>query len=222
MNCKDLLFLRMKIRHSSFVKGTLPRLTGLKLALQLCFALQARACLFSPWKQLGVETHKKPALCEMQQEFVIFFQDSLPFLLFFPCFSHLFVMTIFSGWRPDLFSALSPICLLRNVNGAATSERARRSSPAWICASPWHTKELNTRVDSEKGICNWKKETREFYGYRGSYRKVFSSSLQPFLKEEINRVLKLRRAVFNDIFRGLQANSWLPNCRSLVLELLCF
>lgn len=58
----------MKIIHSSFVKGTLPRLVGLKLALQLCFALQARACLFCSWKQLGVEIHKKPALCEMQKD----------------------------------------------------------------------------------------------------------------------------------------------------------
>lgn len=87
----------MKIIHSSFVKGTLPRPVGLKLALQLCFALQARACLFRSWKQLDVEMHKKPALCEMQKEYVIF-QDSLPFLLFVsPCFSHLFMMTIFSG-----------------------------------------------------------------------------------------------------------------------------
>lgn len=70
----------MKIIHS-FVKGTLPRLVGLKLALQLCFALQARACLFCSWKQLGVETHKKPVLCEMQKEYMIF-QDSLPFVCF--------------------------------------------------------------------------------------------------------------------------------------------
>lgn len=98
------LYVCMKIAHSSFVEGTLPRLVGLKLALQLCFALQARACLFSSWKQLGVETHKKPALCEMQKEYVIF-QDSLHLLLFvFPCFCHLFMMIIFSGWRPDLSS----------------------------------------------------------------------------------------------------------------------
>lgn len=71
----------MKIIYSSFVKGTLPRLVGLKLAPQLCFALQARACLFCSWKQLGVEIHKKPALCEMQKEYVIF-QDSLPFVCF--------------------------------------------------------------------------------------------------------------------------------------------
>lgn len=91
------LYVCMKIAHSSFVKGTLPRLVGLKLALQLCFALQARACLFCSWKQLGVETHKKPALCEMQKDYVIF-QDSLHLLWFvFPCFSHLFMMIIFSG-----------------------------------------------------------------------------------------------------------------------------
>lgn len=78
------LYICMNIVYSSFVKGTLPRLVGLKLAPQLCFALQARACLFCSWKQLGVEIHKKPALCEMQKEYVIF-QDSLPFV----CFSSL-------------------------------------------------------------------------------------------------------------------------------------
>lgn len=75
------LYICMKIVYSSFVKGTLPRLVDLKLALQLCFALQARACLFCSWKQLGVEIHKKPALCEMQKEYVIF-RDSLSFVCF--------------------------------------------------------------------------------------------------------------------------------------------
>lgn len=119
-----------------------------------------------------------------------FFQDSLPFLLFFPCFSHLFMITVFSGWRQDLFSAISPMCLLQSVHGTATSGRARCSSPAWIRASPWHTSSyqhlpLNTQFDGEKGTCNWKEETHGFYGYRGSYRKVFLSRLQPFLKEEV-------------------------------------
>lgn len=130
----------MKIIHS-FVKGTLPRLVGLKLALQLCFALQARACLFCSWKQLGVETHKKPVLCEMQKEYMIF-QDSLPFV----CFSlllpslfddHLFQLKSLNAEAQ--FSAVSLTCQVQNVNCTASSEHGRCLSPGWIHGSPWHT-----------------------------------------------------------------------------------
>lgn len=98
------LYIWMKIIHSSFVKGTLPRLVGLKLALQLCFALQARACLFHSWKQLGVEIHKKPVLCEMQEEYMIF-QDSPPSFLFaFFFFFIFFLASSISSWWPSFLS----------------------------------------------------------------------------------------------------------------------
>lgn len=89
------LYICMNIIYSSFVKGTLPRLVGLKLAPQLCFALQARACLFCSWKQLGVEIHKKPALCEMQKR-ISDFSRFPPFCLFF------LISPTSLWWRPFL------------------------------------------------------------------------------------------------------------------------
>lgn len=131
----------MKIIYSSFVKGTLPRLVGLKLAPQLCFALQARACLFCSWKQLGVEIHKKPALCEMQKEYVIF-QDSLPFVCFSLLLPPLYDDGLFWLETRNLFkvsecyfclggeslnaeakfSPISPTFQLQDVNCIASSE----------------------------------------------------------------------------------------------------
>lgn len=131
-------YLCSKTTHS-FVKGTVPRLVGLKLALQLCFALQARACLFSSWKQLDVETHKKPTLGEIQKGF---FQDSLPsvcfsFLLPSLCNDHLFWLEtkpvfkvsqryIFLEWESlnteAKFSATNPPYQLQNVNCRMSSE----------------------------------------------------------------------------------------------------
>lgn len=140
------LYICMKIIHSSFVKGTLPRLVVLKLALQLCFALQARACLFRSWKQLGVETHKKPTLCETQKEYVIFFKiPSLFFCLFFlaspislwwpsflaedqNCLQSFLVLHLLRGWKPEcwgpIFSHQSNVPAT-GVNCTASSERAR-------------------------------------------------------------------------------------------------
>ena len=213
----------MKIIHSSFVKGTLPRLVGLKLALQLCFALQARACLFRSWKQLGVETHKKPALCEMQKEYMIFFKvPSLFFCLFFlaspmslwwpsflaedqTCLQSFLVLHLLREREPECWG---PIFSHRS-NMPATECKLHSLLRAWsalissldpcfslaykfIPASSNWIPSLMLRREHATG----RRRRVDFMVTEELSRKVFLSSLQPFLREETNRFLRLRRAAF--------------------------